>query len=95
MRKKQDCQRSGLEISRGMTGIRPLIHIDAHPLYWTISKEGIFMRYSYEYKRKCVEMYREGRWPEPPIQDGKQDIGFLLYEERSCLEILRCAQNDM
>ena len=25
------------------------------------------MRYSYEYKRKCVEMYREGRWPETPV----------------------------
>ena len=37
-----------------------------YPLYWTTSKEGIFMRYSYEYKRKCVEMYREGRWPETP-----------------------------
>ena len=24
------------------------------------------MRYSYEYKRKCLEMYREGRWPETP-----------------------------
>ena len=30
------------------------------------SKEGIFMRYSYEYKRKCVELYREGKWPEIP-----------------------------
>ena len=31
------------------------------------------MRYSYEYKRKCVEMYREGRWPETPtgIKDTK------------------------
>ena len=31
------------------------------------------MRYSYEYKRKCVEMYREGRWPETPtgIKDPK------------------------
>ena len=37
-----------------------------YPLYWTPSKEGIFMRYSYEYKRKCVEMYREGKWPETP-----------------------------
>ena len=37
-----------------------------YPLYWTTSKEGIFVRYSYEYKRKCVEMYREGRWPETP-----------------------------
>ncbi len=24
------------------------------------------MRYSYEYKRKCVEMYREGKWPVTP-----------------------------
>ena len=30
------------------------------------SKEGIFMRYSYEYKRKCVEMYRQGLYPETP-----------------------------
>ena len=37
-----------------------------YPLYWTPSKEGIFMRYSYEYKMKCIEMYREGRWPETP-----------------------------
>ena len=40
--------------------------IDVYPLYWTPSKEGIFMRYSYEYKIKCIEMYREGRWPETP-----------------------------
>ena len=24
------------------------------------------MRYSYEYKKKCVEMYRQGKWPETP-----------------------------
>ncbi len=24
------------------------------------------MRYSYEFKRKCVELYREGRWPDTP-----------------------------
>ena len=30
------------------------------------SKEGIFMRYSYEYKLKCVEMYRKGVYPETP-----------------------------
>ena len=39
---------------------------DMYPLYWTPSKEGIFMRYSYEYKMKCIEMYRERRWPETP-----------------------------
>nr|DAK32870.1 MAG TPA: hypothetical protein [Caudoviricetes sp.] len=25
---------------------------DMYPLYWTTSKGGIFMRYSYEFKRK-------------------------------------------
>ena len=30
-----------------------------YPLYRTPSKEGIFMRYSYEFKRKCVELYRQ------------------------------------
>lgn len=31
------------------------------------------MRYSYEYKRKCVELFREGKWPETPngIKDKK------------------------
>ena len=24
------------------------------------------MRYSYEYKRKCIELYRQGKWPETP-----------------------------
>lgn len=24
------------------------------------------MRYSYEYKLKCIEMYRQGKWPETP-----------------------------
>lgn len=24
------------------------------------------MRYSYEYKKKCVEIYRRGKWPETP-----------------------------
>ena len=30
------------------------------------SKEGIFMRYSYEYKRKCVELYKQGVYPQTP-----------------------------
>jgi len=46
---------------------------DVYPLYWTPSKEGIFMRYSYEYKMKCVEMYREGRWPETPAGIGNPE----------------------
>ena len=37
-----------------------------YPLYWTSSKEGIFMRYSYEYKLECVELYRQGKFPDTP-----------------------------
>lgn len=36
------------------------------PFYWTSSERGIFMRYSYEFKRKAVELYRQGKWIEPP-----------------------------
>ena len=37
-----------------------------YPQYWTSSVGGIFMRYSYEYKRMCVELYQQGKWPETP-----------------------------
>ena len=39
---------------------------DMYPLYWTASKEGIFMRYSHEYKLECIELYRQGIWAETP-----------------------------
>ena len=39
---------------------------DMYPFYWTSSERGIFMRYSYEFKRKAVELYRQGKWIEPP-----------------------------
>ncbi|MCI6406511.1 MAG: hypothetical protein MR796_00850, partial [Veillonella caviae] len=40
--------------------------IDMYPLYWTTSKGGIFMRYSYEFKRKAIELFHQGEWPETP-----------------------------
>ena len=48
--------------------------LDMYPLYWTPSRGGIIMRYTYEYKRKCVELYREGKWPETP--EGVSDKSF-------------------
>ncbi len=30
------------------------------------SEEGIFMRYSYELKMECVELYRQGQWAKAP-----------------------------
>ena len=32
------------------------------------------MRYSYEYKKKCVELYLQGKWPETP--DGVKEKRF-------------------
>lgn len=37
-----------------------------YPQYWTVSIGGIYMKYSYEYKKDCVELYRHGKWPETP-----------------------------
>ena len=38
------------------------------------------MRYSYEYKRECVELYRKGKWPETP--PGIKQRGFRVMVAR-------------
>ena len=38
------------------------------------SKEGIFMKYSYEFKKECVQLYREGKWPDTP--EGTNEKNF-------------------
>ena len=65
------------KIAVGRSTIKPWICFskgDMYPLYWTPSRGGIIMRYTYEYKRKCVELYREGKWPETP--EGVSDKSF-------------------
>ena len=42
------------------------IPCDMYPLYWTTSKGGIFMRYSYEFKKKAIELFNRGEWPKTP-----------------------------
>ena len=37
-----------------------------YPQFWTTGIGGILMKYSYEYKKKCVALYREGKWAETP-----------------------------
>ena len=32
------------------------------------------MRYSYEFKRRCVELYRQGQWPETPDDVDQQNF---------------------
>ena len=44
------------------------------------SKEGIFMRYSYEYKRKCVGMYRQGQWPDTPNDVSQKHFRCMIQE---------------
>ena len=53
------------------------------------------MRYSYEYKKKCVELYKKGRWPKTPtgIKDP-QDFHRMIRrwvraEEANGAEILK------
>ena len=58
------------------------------------SKEGIFMRYTHEFKIKCIELYRKGRYPETP--EGLSDRKFhqtvrewVRIEENCGIEALK------
>ena len=35
------------------------------------SKEGIFVKYSYEFKKECIQLYRQWKWPDTP--DGTKE----------------------
>jgi len=58
------------------------------------SRGGFSMRYSYEYKKKCIDMYRQGQWPETP--EGIKKHTFKCYirewvriEKSNGLEVLK------
>lgn len=51
-----------------------------YPQYWTSSIGGIYMKYSYEYKRMCVEQYRQGQWPETPPGAKKKKFRDMIRE---------------
>ena len=68
--------------------------LDMYPQYWTPSIGGIFMKYSYEFKLMCVDMYRQGKWPDTPkgIKDKTfhDKIRVWVRQEDACgEEILR------
>ena len=53
-----------------------------------------FMRYSYEFKRKCVELYRKGEWPDTPNGVKEKSFQKAVYqwariEEKQGSEALR------
>ena len=59
-----------------------------YPQCWTPGIGGISMKYSYEYKWKCVELYRQGKWPET-AEGIKQEcfrrtIREWYHKEESC-----------
>ena len=56
-----------------------------YPLSWTTREGGFTLRYSYEFKRKCIELYRDGKWPETP-EDVKQR--HFRYEIREWVRIV-------
>ena len=65
-----------------------------YPVYWTTSKRGIFMRYSYEFKKDCVELYRQGKWMETPEGIGDKKFhdairNWYRLEESNGTEVLK------
>ena len=56
-----------------------------YPLYWTISKGGFFMRYTYEFKKHCVDLYRKGQYPKTP--EGISQRGFRMMVRRWCRSV--------
>ena len=56
-----------------------------YPLSWTTRKEGIFVRYSYEFKIKCIQLYREGSFPEVPQGVSRETLRKKIWEW-SCIE---------
>ena len=80
------------KISVGLMICTP--NTDMYPQYWTPGIGGIFMRYSYEYKKMCVELYRQGKWVETPEgvkeKNFRNMIRIWARTEESCgVEALR------
>ena len=32
------------------------------------------MKYSYEFKKECVQLYREGKWPDTPEEANEKNF---------------------
>jgi transposase-like protein len=56
-----------------------------YPLSWTNRKEGIFMHFSYEFKRKCIDLYREGSFPDVPQGVSRETLRKKIWEW-ACIE---------
>ena len=57
------------------------------------------MRYSYEFKRKCVEMYRSGQWPDTPSGIKQNNFRIMVrkwvrLEDANGPEVLKHKNNN-
>ena len=50
------------------------------------------MRYSYAYKRMCVALYRQGKWPETPEETQKRDFHKII-RSWTRIEGVMCARS--
>lgn len=50
-----------------------------YPFFWTTRERGIIMRYSHEYKLKCIDMYRQGIYPETPPGVSTKGFRDMIY----------------
>lgn len=74
---------SGLLVKEDMYHKKRSCH--RNDMYPLLDKENpvrrvIFMRYSYEFKRKCVEMYRQGVLPKAPLTVFQKNYLGILFE---------------
>ena len=44
------------------------------------------MRYSFEFKKRYVELYREGKWPETPVGTNKENIQIINNQRNNILK---------
>lgn len=49
-----------------------------YPLCWTPNKGGFIMRYSYEFKMNCVELYKEGKYPDTPEGINRRNFRIMV-----------------
>ena len=66
MQNVTECMTKGIFPKIRKTPQAPDITGDMYPQYWTPSIGGIIMKYSYEYKLMCVDLYRQGKWADTP-----------------------------
>ena len=51
---------------------------DMYPLCWAPNKGGFIMRYSYEFKLECIELYKQGKYPDTPKGIDQRNFRIMI-----------------